>query len=86
MPTVHNPTDIDLFCPALGRIIEAGETVPVTMSEAAGISTAVFIVDTDAPGYGPEPKPVPSIPVARKTAKRGSKVAEVSGEPKGETR
>lgn len=72
MATVHNPTDYTLFCLALGRSLEGGETVPVTAELARLVPTGVFVVE----GANP----------IRKSITRGAKKVEVTGSPAAETR
>lgn len=59
--TIHNPHDFDIYCPALGEIVRAGETVDAADEQASEVpSTGTFVVE----GL-PEPKPAaPAAPAA----------------------
>ena len=63
MPTVHNPTDQDLFCHAAGAIVPARGSVAVTVQVAALVPLSVFEVRED-----PEPVAAVETPVVEPVA------------------
>lgn len=95
MPYVTNPTDLELFCHPLARVLAAHEEVEITDDVATAISRSVFVVsdqaspkpsveaedsDTESDGGGE------STPATRKRVSRGSQTVEESGAPEHETR
>ncbi len=59
MPSVHNPTDQDLYCDAAGTIVPARGAVAVSAQVAALVPTHVFeIRDDPAPAEEVASEPV----------------------------
>lgn len=92
MATVHNPTDWELRCDELGRTISARRFVSCSDAEAELITGTVFVVTLDGDVIetsvkeSTETEPEAKTPATRKTARRGSKAAEINEAPDAEAR
>ena len=73
MPTLHNPTDQDLWCVPLHQIVRAHASVELTDEQAAQINTVTGIWHVTAAA-------------TRATVKRGGKRVEITTAPAMEKR
>lgn len=84
MPTLHNPSQFELYCVPLDRHVKGGEEVEITEEQAAMISGTVFLVDGEIPaGFAEDEAPTPA---KRTTSRRGTKPVEDDAAPEVETR
>ena len=81
MPTLHNPTDQDVYSHAIGEIVPAGGSVEIDDEQAARVNTVSGVWRVTAAAKADAP-----ATASRTSGKRGGKRAEVSAAPAMETR